>query len=449
MNVATFQHKLLCMATAKAVVLPHHKKRDDSFNVKIRVTYNRKVSYISTQHFVVKSQINKDGTIKEEFLLSIISPVILGYRRKISSLGDKIRLYTAKTLADYLSKPESIEINIIEFGLKRIEYLEKAGRKGSRNDMKKVVNSLRDYFKRDFVAITEINVNMLYEYEIFLRSRRTMTRPNQFGDMVEIRSKGLSDIGLYNHMRDLRILFNDAVEYYNDNELGEVAIKHKPFQNYKVVAPLPKNKPKLTVKDLRRIRDLSVEHGSRAEQAKELFILSFYLCGMNPIDLFKLDKIDLCESTGRLDYNRSKTKGRRRDGAFISIFIPEVAMVLFNKYIGGLKVRYSSSDNFNRALSFGMREIGDELKMENLQFYDARHAFADIARNECGFSKDDVAMALNVKDSSSPAADIYLRKDWSRVDRLQRTVIELLEEKNGQVFCNEICFSLTNTGSNR
>ncbi len=437
------------MATVKAVVLPHSKKKDGSFNVKIRVTLNRKSSYIRTQHFLEQSQINKDGTVKDEFLLSIISPVILEYRKKISGLGEKLRFYDAKSLADYLSKPESTEINIIEFGLKRIGYLEEAGRMGSRNDMKKVVNSLRDYFKSDFVAITEINVNMLYEYELFLRSRRTMTRPNQFGDMVEIKSKGLSDMGLYNHMRDLRILFNDAVEYYNDNKLGEVVIKHKPFQNYKVVAPLPKNKPKLTINDLRRIRGLSVESGSRAEQAKELFMLSFYLRGMNPVDLFKLDRTNLSESTGRLDYYRSKTKGRRRDGAFISLLIPEVATALFGKYIGKLGARYSSSDNFNRALSFGMREIGDELKMENLQFYDARHAFADIARNECGFSKDDVAMALNVKDSSSPAADIYLRKDWSRIDRLQRTVIELLEEKNVQGFCNEICFSLTSTGSNR
>lgn len=40
------------MATFKVVVLPHHKKEDGTYNVKIRVTQARKSKYIKTSQFV-------------------------------------------------------------------------------------------------------------------------------------------------------------------------------------------------------------------------------------------------------------------------------------------------------------------------------------------------------------------------------------------------------------
>lgn len=433
------------MATVKAVVLAHHKKKDGSLNVKIRVIYKRESAYIGTQHFLEESQINKDRTIKDELVLSVITPVVLEYRRKISELGERLELYTARTLAAYLSKPAVANIDLISFGLERMGHLETAGRKSSRDDMRKVVNSLRDYFRSEVVLITEIRSNMLYEYEAFLRKPRVMKRPSRTGKLIDLHSAGLSDIGVYNHMRDLRILFNAAVKFYNDSETDERIIRHSPFKGYKVIAPPNRNKRKLNIEELKRIRDCKVEEGSRMELAKELFMLSFYLCGMNSVDIYKLEKIHIDNPSERLEYYRSKTNSRRRDGAFISVAIPIVAHGLIEKYSGFLNNRYCNSGNSSRALSFGMRQIGEVLNIEKLQFYDARHAFADIARNDCGFKKDDVSMALNVKDGCTATTDIYLRRDWKNVDRLQRHVLSLLDEAAPGGFCNETQFSFLRT----
>lgn len=52
---------------------------------------------------------------------------------------------------------------------------------------------------------------------------------------------------------------------------------------------------------------------------------------------------------------------------------------LVEKYRGGrMRVfnfhkRYSSASDFNRAVNIGLKEIGAELGIEGLQFYDARH----------------------------------------------------------------------------
>jgi hypothetical protein len=70
--------------------------------------------------------------------------------------------------------------------------------------------------------------------------------------------------------------------------------------------------------------------------ARDLFMLSFYLCGMNAVDLYKADKIE----KGRINYNRSKTEGRRKNKAFISIKVPTESSPLIEKYFLASSVQF-------------------------------------------------------------------------------------------------------------
>ena len=123
------------MATVREVILPHHLKEDGTWNVKIRVTHNRKLAYIDTRHFVSAKQIKKDTTIKDGFILNLLSPVLTEYRTKISELGSKLAYFDAKTLAVFLECggfKEAEEINVIEFGLARIAELKKEKKSAAR-----------------------------------------------------------------------------------------------------------------------------------------------------------------------------------------------------------------------------------------------------------------------------------------------------------------------------
>ncbi|WP_295792305.1 phage integrase SAM-like domain-containing protein [Mucilaginibacter sp.] len=204
------------MATVREVVLPHHKKEDGTWNVKIRVTHKGKCAFINTQHFVCEKQLRKDFTIKDHFITDLINPVLKDYRNQISDLNIRLSYYNAKSLAHYLESGGQIraeEINVIEFGLQQIEKLEKEKRGASAANMKTVVFSLIDFWKSDVVPITNIRAQFLEEYENFLKGPRTMTRLNQFKRPVTKKVKGLKKTGLHNHMRDLRILFNDSAYY--------------------------------------------------------------------------------------------------------------------------------------------------------------------------------------------------------------------------------------------
>jgi hypothetical protein len=426
--------KTIFMATIREVILANSQREDGTWNVKIRVTHQRKVNYISTQHYVGAKQIRKDYSIKDPIILKALNPVLDEYRTKISDLGPKLELYSLPRLIKYLTDKGNItadEINVIEFGTQRIDELKSEKRGASAANMLTVINSLKDYFKSDFVAITEIRTKMLLDYEKYLRSDRKLTRNDQFKNEYKRTVKGLSDTGLHNHMRDLRILFNNIKDFYNDEDLDIVIVRHYPFKKYKLVQVTENTKPKLTPGQVRKIRDFEAPKGSRMELARDLFMLSFYLLGMNAADLHKLPPDETLRD--RVDYNRSKTKSRRRDRAFISINIPDVAAPLYLKYAGKLQSRYSTHVTLDQALSKGMRKIGTDLKFIDLEFYDARHAVGDWARNICGFSMDDVALALNHKDQTKAVTDIYVSKSWAIIDKVQEANIKVLKDLDEKI----------------
>ncbi|MFD2964334.1 MULTISPECIES: site-specific integrase [Olivibacter] len=419
------------MATVSAKVFEHHKKADGTYNVKICVHHNNQRKYIDTVHYVVKKQLTAKMKIKDNFVNNLIDEQLKGYRKVISELGEKLNFFNAESLTDYLREKDA-DVDFIKFCAVHIAQSEKDGKKGTAHNHRVVRNSLIDYFKREAVSITEINSNMLLSYERFLRSERVMVRSSgQKGLTKQTISKGVSDSGLHNHMRDMRTLFNAARNMYNNEDLGIYRIKHYPFRKYKIgSAPLTKKRNN-NLEQIRIIRDCTPRPGSRAEMAKELYMLSFYLCGMNAVDFYHLTKGNI--RNGRIDYNRSKTQGQRKDNAFISIKIVDEAKPLLQKYIETLSARYANSDGLNKALEKGMKELRKITEIDGLTLYWARHTFATIARNSCRMSKDDVAQALNHVDSEHTTTDIYIEKDWRIVDEVQLKVVTLLRKSDVKV----------------
>ena len=395
------------MITVTAKVFEHHQKEDGTWNVKICVYHQGVRRYVETTHFVSKKQLDVRFKIKDKFLLNRIEKMLEEYHEAISHLGNKVNFFTCDDLVNYL-KEKDTEIDFIKFCSEHIDWLKREKRTSSANPHRTVRNSLIDYFGRNSVSITEIHSNMLYSYERYLRGERTMKRINQLGKEVVTVEKGLSDAGLHNHMRDLRTLFNAACLRYNNEDLGLYKIKHYPFKRYKIgSAPLTRKRNN-TIDEILKIRDCSTPLGSRVEMAKELYMLSFYLCGMNAVDIYHTKTQNI--HNGRIDYNRAKTKGRRKDRAFISIRIVEEAQPLIDKYLDILPSKYTSHEGLDSALSKGMKDLRKLTGIPDITFYWARHSFASLARNSCRMSKDDVAVALNHVDEGHRTTDIYIAK---------------------------------------
>ena len=64
---------------------------------------------------------------------------------------------------------------------------------------------------------------------------------------------------------------------------------------------------------------------------------------------------------------------------------------------------YNTANNLNRAINVGLKEIDKLLKVDNLEFYAARHSWATIALNKVGIDKYTVHSALNHVDEAMKA----------------------------------------------
>ncbi|WP_428330391.1 phage integrase SAM-like domain-containing protein [Mucilaginibacter sp.] len=413
------------MATVGIKIHKHHKKADGTYNVKIRVAHKGEKKYIDTPHFVVDKQLTAKFILKDAILKQIINKTLDDYRVTISNLGPKLELFNPEDLRNHL-RDKNEPMDFFKFCNDHIEGLKKQGRKGSAGTLNTVLLSLQDYFKGNSISPLEINEWMLNAYEKYLRAERKFERLNQ-GRLITRTVKGMCDAAVHNHFRDLRILFKAAMKFYNKPQIGEIKIPYCPFDNYKIVDAPETKKRNLTIEQLKTIRDCKVPDDSRAELAQDLFMLSFYLCGMNAVDLYNLRACNI--KKGRVDYNRSKTI-RRSDKAFISIKLVKEAKPLLNKYLEKLHTRYNSFENLDRAINEGMKSVNEKAKLSGITFYWARHTFANLGRNKCRMSKDDVGLALNHMDQGNKTTDIYIEKDWSIVDEVQSNVIALLSEPN-------------------
>jgi hypothetical protein len=438
------------MATVHAVVLADNPKKDKTWNIKFRISHKGEDRYIKSNVFVEKWQLDKKHNIKHQHILDLVRPIEKKYRDSIAMMRDA-EYVSAAILKERLLKIESEEyvgngINFIRFGKDYIEKKVKAGKASSVTGIKTVIYSLTDYFRTESVDITDINFKFLTLYEAYLRTERVVKRNYRADASREVTLPPINDAGLHNHMRDLRLLFNEARAFYNDEDSGIVKIQHYPFKKYKVGhAPLTSHRNR-TVVEIKWIRDIPVitdeesrerakraindpefkndekylVKGSRAEIARDLFMLSFYLVGMNAADLYELPQ----KIGTRVNYNRSKTRDRRKDKAFISVKVICEARPLLDKYAGKLKAMYSTKAGLNAAINHGLLKVSEASGVPNIDFYDARHTVGSEARNTCGFSFEDIQIALNQKERT--VTDIYVAPDWSTVDKVQAALVALL-----------------------
>ena len=92
------------MATFRAIVLKGeiHLKKDNTTNIKIRITHNQKTEYISTDLYIHPDNLkngNATGT-NSAFINVRILDYLQIYQRRYLKMGDMAEKLTAKELRD-------------------------------------------------------------------------------------------------------------------------------------------------------------------------------------------------------------------------------------------------------------------------------------------------------------------------------------------------------------
>ena len=272
-----------------------------------------------------------------------------------------------------------------------------------------ILNKFKEFLKRDSIDFSEITYTLLKDFE------------NYLSDYTRAKSMYLGEI---------RHLYREAMLEYNTDE--EIVIKNDPFLRYKAPKQVMKLGVRaLTLEDILKIYHYEAVPGSRVQMARDCFILSFCLMGMNSVDMYLATKLE--KST--LKYKRAKTKDRRADEAYIEVKVHPFIKPLMKRYKGTSRVfnfykKYVGQENFNNNINRGLKDMGKAIGIPNLQFYQARHTFATLSRNMMKFSKSDVDEALNHVGNYG-IADVYITKDFSIINENNFKLIE-------EVFKDEI-----------
>ncbi|WP_221662078.1 tyrosine-type recombinase/integrase [Bacteroides faecis] len=424
------------MATVSWVVFKHHKKSDNTYNPKIRISHNRTSSYISTSIYTELVRFKRNsasGTITSEKIKEELDGLVREYRQIINEHQDVVNeCETSKDIVAMIERrKQRKEIDFIEFARM---FIEKTPNEGTKTVKTTGINSLCHFLNHkngnEKLLIKDLTSRFLREYEAWLRQERYITvRQNKTAKQAykTIKKSALNDTGIHSYMGIIQSVFNAALLHFNDYEKGDIIITNDPFKVYTIPAVLEAKKRAVDVDIIRKIYNYSpINKRKRTTMfTRDIYILSFLLAGMNAVDMLNCRMVN-----GRIEYERQKTKDRRKDNAFISVYVHPLALPIINKYrdLSGKNLfdfykRYSNVRNLTKGIHRGMRSLCEELGIDYIQFYSARHSFATIARNECDISKDDISLCLN-HSSGKTVTDTYIKQDFLRIDKVINKVVE-------------------------
>ena len=227
------------------------------------------------------------------------------------------------------------------------------------------------------------------------------------------------------HLRNIRAVFNFA--------LDEEYTTCYPFRRFKI-RPEETRKRCLSVAQLRTLRDYPCEEHQL--KYRDVFLLMFYLLGINPVDLARARKADVVD--GRLEYRRAKT------GKLYSVFIEPEAWEIIHRYEGegeyllNISDRYGNYKDFLSRMNRELKRIGPmkrkgrggkkvlEPLFPDLSAYWSRHTWATIAYS-LDVSKETISEALG-HEIGSRVTSIYIAFDRRKVDEANRKVIDFLKD---------------------
>ena len=417
------------MLTIKAEVQQDKQRSDKTYNVKVRFTMNRKVRRLSTNLFITPKELTKDFKFKEGTpIKKEIDNLVVYYKERCSKLQIDQNNYTLEDILERLSH-EHEKKQVIDFIRFSREWIASTTIKGAPN-YTTAINALVRFVGKEELDINLITLDFLEQFKSFLigeRDARTKQLMQQGKRVTSNRTLSL-------YLVSIKKLFNEAKRKFNKKDKNLILIPNSPFEDFKIPkqeatrkraipADIIKKVWKLPYKDMKK----GYKSTCRYNLAKDCFILSFCLMGINSADLYNATEM----KGTTIVYNRTKTKARRLDSAKMMVDIPKIVQPLIDKYKDSTGKRlfnfyqyYVDEKGFNKAINYGLKEIGALLEIEDLEYYAARHSWATIALNKVGIDKYIVHAALNHVDEAMKVTDIYIERDFVNENRANAKVVK-------------------------
>lgn len=419
--------------TVAPVVLRHQKRRDGTWNVKIRVTFRGESRYIPTTITATAVDLTRGMGFKSDAIRNKVSPVMVSVREAISSIptfsleGRSVD-WVVEKIRGVLSG-EDFRLGFIAFGR------DWATRKKTGTTRQAYLQALAalERFTGGEVDVNAITKAMLLKFAEADEAAPKMRRSKD-GEIVGREGTRKLPGASARHLAKLAAIFREAKSQYNDEDAGIIRIPRSPFDGVSRKQPVSTGGQKpLPVELLQQMVDARPAD-PLVREALDLFLLSFACMGVNLADLHEARPLK--ENAVWWVYNRKKVRDRRPDGAEVRVkMTPEVSALLGRLQNGpsgwmvpALHRIGTTAARATASVNKRLRKWCDAVEVPPFTFGAARHSWATITRR-LGVEKATVDEGMgHVGDFA--VLDIYAERDWEQPAEANRKVLDLLSWEN-------------------
>lgn len=392
------------MATLKLTVFKAKVLKDGRHKIRIAVCHKHETSYIITNFIIDSESQFKNGQVVKRpdasMMNSKLRNLLNEYQERLDAIRNK-EIYSCSQIKNIISKSQS-DKEAATFQQVCIAYENELVEKGS-SGYAGLIRQNRKYFTEYIhgeILLCDITPEIIEGYSVFLRKKKNL---------------GETTNGMM--MRHTKTIINRGIK--------KRLVKYEvhPYIDFSIPSS-PVRDIDICVDTFNAIR-LSQPSEKRLRMARDLFCLSFYLGGINLIDLMNYD----FRKSDKIEYVRTKSRNTTIGTRVISFTIPEPAMIIINTWMNkatgkldfGYKFTYKNLQRYvSRSLVALIKSIGIK---EKVMFYSARKSFAQYA-SEIGIPDGIIDYCLGHSDKSKGVIRYYTKVRQKQADMAISRVID-------------------------
>lgn len=394
---------LIIMATLSLTIFKAKVLKDGRHKIRIALRHKHETTYIVTRFIISENQFKNGQVVKHPEASAInrkLRNILDDLQEKLDSIKH-LELYSCRQIKEIISTDNLSDEQTFSSACSNfVDYLKSEGRDSYALSIERVGRYFRDFARGD-ILLSDLTPSLVQNFAAFIRKRKvTETTVNTM-------------------LAQMKSVVNRAIREWN------ISYDIHPFVTTRISAA-PIRKLDLTVQNFNKIRESSPEK-RKLIMARDLFCLSFYLGGMNLIDIMQTDfRKDI------LEYSRSKTKGRMQSDNVVTLTIPSQAREIIcrwmDKRTGKLDFGYKFTyHNFSQYVTYSLGDLAEELNIdERVTFYSARKSFAQYA-SEIGIPDGIIDYCLGHSDKSKGVIRYYTKVRQKQADMAISRVIDYVD----------------------
>ncbi|GHT34509.1 tyrosine recombinase [Bacteroidia bacterium] len=388
--------------------------KDGTYHVALYLNFKGKQMYIKTGISALKTDFDSHAGVLIGKNARIENQIIHSKRTRADnillelSMENKLRDLTPEKLKNII---ETGDINFVEKKAKEKgnvlftdfykQYISKySENRGTLGVYKCMFVCMSKFSDVNNLYITDINLPFVKDFDVFMIKKGLKTNTRAF------------------YMRNIRAIINDAI----DRNIYPLA--DYPFRRFKIKKEQTEHRA-MELRDLIKLRNYPCT--TEQQKPRDIFMLSFYLRGLNPRDLLHLTQDDIRD--GYIITRRTKT------GIPLKIKIEPEAAAIIEKY-KGINYILNPLDTkkdyleFCRNANCRLKDIGgtpgskySKSLFPYLSMYWARHTWATIAAD---LDIEDKIISIGLGHSLTDITETYIRRSQTKIDEANRKIIDHL-----------------------